>query len=143
MDCLPQLHLAAIHAQPGYQGDTIGLGVFCRLKNNQNAQQSAQQGTQQGTQQDWALGAGRFRNSLAEHSNYASAAYQPWTLRTVRFGGFGGIINGYSNYRNGGYFVYAGALASVPVSFGEIHLVGIPMTSHTPAVVEISVAVRF
>jgi hypothetical protein len=127
MDCLPQLHLAAIHAQAGYRGDTIGLGVFCRLA---------------GEKPDWSIGAGRIRNSVEGHSNYASMGYQPWAVGGVRLGGFAGTINGYS-YKNGGYFPYAGALASIPMPFGEVHLVGIPMTPHTPATVEFSIAVRF
>jgi hypothetical protein len=105
----------------------VGLGVFCRLK----AERS-----------DWSVGIGRFRNSVEGHSNYGSAAYQPWRFKVVRLGGFAGVINGYS-YRNGGYFPYAGALASIPVPFGEIHVVGIPNTPHTPATVEFSVAIRF
>jgi hypothetical protein len=88
------------------------------------------------------VGAGRFRNSVEGYSNYGSVAYQPWALKTVKLGGFAGVINGYS-YRNGGYFPYAGALASIPVAFGEIHVVGIPVTPHTPATVEISVTVKF
>ncbi len=127
MDCLPQLHLAAIHDVAGYRGDTQGIGVLCRLS---------------GIRNDWAAGAGRFRNSVAGYSNYLSMGYQPWQVGGVRLGGFAGAINGYA-YRNGGYFPYAGAIASIPMPFGEVHVVGIPTTPHTPATLEFSVSIKY
>ncbi len=127
MDCLPQLHIAAIHDVAGYRGDTYGLGVLCRLT---------------GVNDAWATAAGRFRNSVGGYSDYASMGYQPWTFAGVRLGGFAGMINGYA-YKNGGYFPYAGALASIPVSFGEVHVVGIPMTWRTPTTLELSVSIKF
>lgn len=128
MDCLPQLHVAALHDVAGYRGDTSGLGVLCRRPMLLGP--------------EWMAGAGRFRNSVAGYSNYVSMGYQPWTVQGVRLGGFAGIINGYP-YRSGGYFPYAGTMASVPFSFGEFHLVGLPMTPHSPSTLELSVSIRF
>jgi hypothetical protein len=127
MDCLPQLHLAAIHGEAGYRGNTHGLGVFCRLGPENEA---------------WATGIGRFRNSVAGYSNYALVGYQPYKLAGVRLGAFAGTMNGYV-YKNGGYFPAAGGLASIPVPFGELHVVGIPKNPYTPATLEFSITVRF
>ena len=85
LDCLPQIHVAAIHAQAGYNGDTPGLGVICR-------------------NDDTLLGAGFYRNSIAKHSNYATVGYQPFTAAGVRLGAFAGVVNGYE-YRDGNYFL--------------------------------------
>ena len=128
MDCLPQLHLAAIHDVAGYRGDTTGLGLICRRPVS--------------TWEDGLVGAGRFRNSVAGYSNYAAVGHQPWRLGSVRLGGFAGVINGYQ-YRNGGYFPFAAAMASVPVPFGEVHAVALPATSFSPTTFEISIAIKF
>lgn len=127
MDCLPQLHLAAIHDVAVYRGDTHGLGVLCRLSGANDA---------------WAGGVGRFINSVAGYSNYASMGYQPWRVGGVRLGAFAGVVNGYP-YKDGGYFPYGGAIATIPVPFGEVHVVGIPTTPRTPATLEFSVSVKF
>ena len=122
-DCLPQVHLAAVHAAAGYSGDTLGLGVVCRAER-------------------LLIGAGFYRNSMAQHSNYGMVAYQPIALGGVRLGVFAGMVNGYS-YRGGNYFPMAGLLSSLPLPIGELHMAVIPQTSVNPAVAEFSVAFKF
>lgn len=123
IDCLPQLHVAAIHEVAGYRNDTPGIGIICR-----NATILA--------------GAGFYRNSIAHRSNYAIIGYQPFTPMGIRLGVFAGIVNGYP-YRSGNYFVAGGVIASLPLTFGELYVVTTPHTSINPAVIEFSIALKF
>lgn len=98
MDCLPQLHLAAIHAPAGtYQSATPGLGALCR----------------DGV---WLAGAGALRNSLGRDSVYLMAGAQ--TDTPVRVGVVIGAISGYRDQPL--------PFAAVAVSYGNVHLTIIP-----------------
>lgn len=122
MDCMPQLHLAAIHAEPGYRGDTPGLGVLCR-------------------DGDLLAGAGLLRNSIGQRSAYAIAGWQPLRLGPVRIGAVAGAINGY-RYRDGAAMPFAAGVVSVPAGRAEIHLTVIPSSPVSPATLGLSLSWR-
>jgi hypothetical protein len=124
MDCLPQIHTIAIHAEPGYRGFVPGLGVFCR-------------------EDDWTAGGGRFQNSFALMSSYLALGYQPWRVGSVRLGALGGIIDGYP-INNGEVMPLAAGLASMALSWGEAHLIVNPLITHsTPLIMQLSFSFRY
>jgi hypothetical protein len=130
MDCQPQIHLAAIHAQAGYRGDTAGLGALCRERDGAAL-----------------LGAGFYQNSIGKHSNYVFAGLQPWAIGPVRVGAFAGVVNGYA-LKNGGYFVAGGAMASVPLAAvglpsATLHVIALPPTAQSPVTAGFSVSFKF
>lgn len=106
MGCLPHLHVAAIHADAEQRSFTPGLGVLCR-------------------ENDFMLGAGVFQNSIGKLSKYASVSWQPVHAGPVKIGAFGGVIDDYL-YKNGGAFLFGGAIASAPTSWGELHFTFVP-----------------
>lgn len=126
--CAPHINAFAIHQEGGYENTTPGLGVMCRS--------------------DTLLaGAGRYRNSVAQWSNYAAVGWQPLRLGQLRAGAFAGVVNGYP-YKNGAYFPFGGLIASHPWQFdkmrGEIHLTFIPKVQNiSPATLGVSYTVRF
>jgi len=124
MDCLPQLHTIAIHAEAGYQPDVPGLGVFCR-------------------DEDLAYGLGRYKNSIGAVSNYFAVGFQPWRMGALRYGFIGGAVNGYS-FNDGGYMPMAAGLISFPQSWGEAHLIVIPLiTGVTPLTIQLSFTMKY
>ncbi len=123
LDCLPLIHLAAVHAVAGYNSDTLGLGLICQ-KNSTLAS------------------IGRYRNSVTQHSNYALVGYQPVTWLGARWGAFAGMVNGYP-HRNGGYFPMGGIISSIPLPLGELHIAILPKTAINPVTAEFSVAIKF
>ena len=98
MDCLPQIHVAAIHAEHGYRSFTPGIGAFCRAGRA-------------------IVGAGGFRNSIGRGTAYAAGGYQ-WPVRSLRVGGYAGLATGYRPHP-----VPFGAML---VSAGHFHLSFIP-----------------
>ena len=105
MDCGPQLHLAAYHAEPGLRSAIPGVGVFCRTDNA------------------LILGAGAFSNSIGSRSSYVFAGYQPWQLGTVKIGAFGGVIDGYGR----GAMPWGALALSIPIyQRTELHISAIP-----------------
>lgn len=135
-ECMPHVHVGALHAEGGYENTTPGLGVLCR-------------------EGDALAGAGVYRNSVADTSLYAIVGWQPLTVAGVRLGGFLGVVNGYP-YRGGAFFPFGGAVASVPVprnvvrlvndgfKDGEIHLNYMPKVRDvSPHTLAISATARF
>jgi len=112
MDCLPHIHVAAIHADHGYRSFTPGIGAMCRGK--------------------YLLGAGVYKNSLGNGSAYAAAGWQPWTLWGVKIGGLAGVVSGYEEDR-------VVPLAALFVSYKHLHFSFIPeVKTKTPAVMGFS-----
>jgi hypothetical protein len=112
MDCLPHIHVAAIHADHGYRSFTPGLGVMCESK--------------------VLLGAGAYKNSLGDLSTYAAAGYQPWKLGALKIGALAGVATGYKHYD-------VVPLAAVLVSYKNLHFTFIPeVKTKTPAVLGLS-----
>lgn len=130
LDCQPQIHLAAIHAQAGYRGDTAGLGVLCRPADSA-----------------LVLGAGAYSNSIGRHSNYALAGLQPWALGPVRIGAFAGVVNGYE-HANGRYFVMGGGMVTVPLAAvglpsTDLQVTLIPPTAKSASAIGFSITFKF
>jgi hypothetical protein len=122
IDCAPQIHIAAIHAQAGYNNDTPGIGLLCPIANNTR------------------LAIGTYRNSLSMQSNYAAIAWQPLRLGPMRVGAMAGVVSGYRRD-----FTPMAALAvSVPVRAIELHMVAVPAVSGaSPATAALSVSFKF
>lgn len=91
-----------IDNQPGLRDANIGLGMEVRLDDT------------------WAATAGRFMNSDSVHSHYLGAYYRPWRVAGGQVGVMGGLINGYPNAFNGGWFP-----ALAPVATWERDMVGL------------------
>jgi hypothetical protein len=115
MDCLPQIHVAAIHAEAGYNTATPGIGVLC-------------------SDGVYLLGAGVYRNSVSKHSNYAIGGKYMGHINGVSYGLVGGMVDGYA--ARDGHFI---PLAGVVLTYKQLHLMLVPaVPSQSPALVEIS-----
>ncbi len=115
MDCLPILHIAALHSEPGFRTVTPGIGLRCKVGS------------------DVAVGAGFYRNSNKDGglSKYAMAAWQPIKLGPVDVGAFGGWVDGYE--RKGGRFA---PMAGLVGTFGKHNLlIAPPSKSGKPSLV--------
>jgi hypothetical protein len=122
MDCLPHIHIAAYHAEAGYNNNTPGLGVLCDAGG------------------DWRLAAGTYFNSVRKQSYYAGAAWQPVKIGAVKLGAYGGLATGYKPHA----VPFAAGVVSVPLGRAEFHLIAIPkVTGITPATAALSVTWRF
>ncbi|WP_291015032.1 hypothetical protein [Hydrogenophaga sp.] len=104
MDCLPHIHVAAIHApsEVEYKTFTPGIGVLCRKS-------------------DFFGGVGVYSNSHGNRSFYASSGWQPIKVGPVAIGAFAGVVDGYR--RGGGKFV---PMAGLMASWGHIHVIAWP-----------------
>ena len=124
MDCLPQLHVAAIHDVAGYRSEVPGLGVLCALPDER------------------IIGAGVYQNSVGAQSTYAIAGTYLGAIHGVRYGVIGGTVNGYPA-GNGDFIPMAAAIVSLPFNGIDVHLTFIPsVTNYTPTVVQLSVTFK-
>lgn len=120
--CALQLHIAAYHAEPGYNGNTPGAGLLCPVSDH------------------WRLAAGTYLNSLSEQSVYAGAAWQPVRLGPVKAGVFAGLASGYKDEA----VPFAALALSVPMGPLEAHLMVIPEVKDvTPATLAFPVSFGF
>ena len=99
---MPQIHVAAIHADPGYRVFTPGIGVLCR-------------------EESLSGGMGFYANSNGGKSAYGMAAWQPIKVMGARLGAFAGMVNGYR--RGGGNFV---PMAGIAATYGNVNLIAWP-----------------
>ncbi len=121
-DCAIQLHVAAYHASPGYNGDTPGAGVLCPI----------------GT--DLQAAAGTYYNSVRKQSEYMGIAWQPIHLGPVQVGAYGGMVSGYKIP----LLPMAAVVISVPLGRIGAHVLLIPeIREITPAVAALSVSFKF
>lgn len=120
MDCLPQIHAVAIHAQAGYETVTPGIGVLCR------------------SDQDWLLGTGVVRNSQGSRSLYAMGGWQPLRVGPLKVGAVIGAVNGYSAYKGG-----FGPMGGVFATYRHMHLLWIPPTPKSAAALAVSFTFNF
>ena len=117
MDCLPQLHVAAIHAEAGFNSFTPGLGVLCRKK-------------------DYLAGAGVYHNSIRKTSAYAIIGWQPWEVAGVKFGVVVGVATG--------YYQPIMPMAAGAISYRGVNLLLIPRVQGvTPATLALSFDLHF
>lgn len=118
MDCTPQLHTVAIHAQAGFETAVPGIGILC-------------------TQDSILAGVGTYHNSIGKQSNYALGGGYFATLGRIRFGAAAGVVDGYA--LNGGCTPMGVAIVSFPVAGVDVHLTLIPhVPKITPALVQFS-----
>ena len=112
MDCLPHLHLVAIHAERGYRSEIPGIGVLCREKKS-------------------LVGGGVYRNSVHRETAYLAAGWQPVEAGMMRLGVIAGMASGYRDYPV--------PIAAGFVSIGHLHLTLVPKVRNTtPATLGIS-----
>ncbi len=92
------LNLGALTHHPnqsrGYNENNSGLGLEYRFK------------------PDTSVMVGSFYNSVRRDTNYAAVNWQPLALGDWKLGLAMGVMNGYPDVENGGYFVAALPMAS-------------------------------
>jgi hypothetical protein len=121
MDCLPQLHVAAIHAEPGYNSVVPGLAILCKEDNV-------------------LLSTGIYQNSIGKRSNYIVGGQYLGSINKIRYGYIAGIVDGYA-VNDGNAIPMAAAIVSIPLDNMQIHLTFIPPVPHyTPMLVQFSVS---
>ncbi len=123
IDCGPQIHLAAIHAEGHYNTFVPGLAVLCVEDRN-------------------FASAGAYDNSIGNASLYAVGGRYLGKVSGVNYGLGAGVVNGYPV--NGGDFIpMAGAVLSWPLGKAIIHAFLVPaVRDYTPAFVQFSVSFR-
>lgn len=124
IDCQPQLHMVAIHAQAGYRDAVPGLAVLC-VKD-----------------QTEIISVGAYQNSLGAPSQYAVGGRYLGQVGSVRFGFIAGIVNGYP-VGNGDYIPMAAAVASVGLWGQTLHMTIVPpVEKYSPALVQLSISFK-
>jgi hypothetical protein len=118
MDCLPQIHTVAIHAEAGYNTVVPGLGILC-------------------AKDDYFAGAGVYKNSISKTSVYAQAGMYLLNTPYVKFGFLAGVVTGYPLHPvipMGGGVVTVGTGGT-----RAVHLLLVPKVSNVaPAFVQLS-----
>lgn len=115
MDCLPQLHVAAYHAEAHYRNDVPGLGVLCNSASN-------------------FLGAGVYSNSIGKQSEYITFGKYLYKQEYLKFGIVSGLVTGYRPET----LPMLGAV----VSYKHLHLFAIPpVEGVTPFTVQLSLTI--
>jgi hypothetical protein len=124
IDCLPQIHLAALHAEGHYNTFVPGLAVLC-------------------TKDDNFVSAGAYDNSIGNASAYAVGGRYLGKVRGLQYGVAAGTVNGYPA-NAGGFIPMAGAVISWSVGPQmDVHLLLVPaVQNYTPAFVQLSVSFR-
>ena len=123
MDCLPQLHIAAIHAEPGYNSVVPGIAVLCETE-----------------LKDLIVSAGIYQNQIGKRSNYIVGGQYLGAINGVRYGYIAGFVDGYQ-IRDKAPIPMGALIASIPMQEGSIHLTIIPPVPHyTPMLVQFSVS---
>ncbi len=117
MDCLPQLHTIAIHAEDGYRAAVPGLGILCKQKSN-------------------IAGIGFYQNSIGRQSEYLFAGRYLWRYKSASIGLIGGAVTGYWDSKPS---PLGGLVASISTRHGGVHFIGAPTVKNlTPAFVQVS-----
>lgn len=121
--CSVNLHVAALHGESGYETMTPGVGLLCDTP-----------------YADVRGSVGFFSNSLGHMSGYVGAAWQPWEVKGVRLGFFGGAINGYGH----GLMPMAAALVSFDLTPQHaVNLIVLPaIRGKTPLTLALTVEFR-
>ncbi len=125
MDCLPQIHTIAIHAEAGYRSVVPGIGILC------------ESGTVMGS-------VGGYSNSIGRVSDYAVVGKYFFERASIRFGVFTGLSTGYDKDINGDpssqLTPMMGMMISKELNWGPVHalnLVLVPQVNGlTPAFVQ-------
>jgi len=81
--------------------------------------------------EDFSLVAGTYHNSMRDQSTYAALAWQPLHLGPFRLGLLAGVIRGYPDVNNGGWFPMALPVISVEYGRVGVNLVVVPSTRAT------------
>jgi hypothetical protein len=120
MDCLPQVHVAAAHSQPGRESFVPGLGLMC-------------------SDDDMRYGVGAYQNSKGKGTVYATAGWMPFGLGPAMVGAAVGLATGYDVP----VAPIGGLAVQLPLAWGDIYALAMPRTSRSPAVLGLSFTVRF
>lgn len=121
-DCAPQLHIAAYHAAPGYNGDTPGIGALCDVR------------------PDTRVAVGTYFNSIRRQSYYGALVWQPLAVGPIKVGVLAGAVTGYGH----DVIPLAAFAVSLPAGRFELHGVFVPEApAVSPATAQISVSYNF
>jgi hypothetical protein len=122
--CAVLLHLASLHAAPGFSGDTPGAGLMCESG-------------------AYMVGAGQFKNSIGRASRYAVGGLTLGGVGPLKLGAVVGVIDGYKP--GGRWQPVAAGLVSVDMGRGlGLRFLAIPRVSGvSPATLHLAVSVGF
>jgi hypothetical protein len=121
IDCQPQLHIAAIHAEAGYRTAVPGLALLC-------------------INDELILSVGAYQNSIGKHSNYIVGGMYLGAVGSIRYGVIAGAVDGYQ-INNGNAIPMAAGIVSFPFMGHSMHLTLIPpVPNYTPALVQVSLS---
>lgn len=111
------MHVAAYHAEAGYNNDVPGAGVLCIKEGH-------------------ILAAGTYVNSVYKRSNYAVVGH----YITTHFAVIGGVVDGYKV--DGGITPLLAGVVSIPVTKSiAAHVLLIPPVPNlTPATAQLSIS---
>ncbi len=76
--------------------------------------------------EDFTLSAGEYRNSMREHSTYASLSWQPLHLGPLRIGAMAGAVRGYPDINHGGWSPMAAPVISIEYGRLGANLIYVP-----------------
>ena len=123
MDCHAQIHMAALHAEPGYNSVVPGLGMLCY-----------------NPELNLLTAVGAYQNSVGKQTNYIVGGRYLGAIDGVRYGYIAGFVDGYP-VGAGKPIPMAAGIVSIPLQGGELHLTLIPPVPHyTPMLVQFSVS---
>ena len=121
IDCQPQLHIAAIHAEAEYRSFVPGLAMLC-------------------VDGAHIVSVGAYQNSLGAASIYAVGGLYLGKVGRVRYGFIAGIVNGYP-VGNGDFIPMAAGVISFPFMGETGHITIVPpVEKYSPALVQFSVS---
>lgn len=89
---------------------------------------------------EWAIVAGRYKNSVNRKTNYFGAAYTPWSWHDLRFGLVLGVADGYPKLNKGKWFSMLTPIVTYENGRFGANLIIIPTISES---VKGAVAVQF
>ncbi len=102
MDCLPQIHMVAIHSEPGYRSLVPGVGLLCE-------------------KDSYILGGGQYSNSIGRMSAYVMVGKYLFEYDSTRIGAIAGGVTGYDTGTPMGSAPLAGMTLTKEVHWGPIH----------------------
>lgn len=76
--------------------------------------------------EDFTLSVGEYRNSMRDHSTYATVTWQPLHLGPVRFGATAGAVRGYPDVNHGGWSPMAAPVISIEYGRVGANLIYVP-----------------
>jgi len=125
IDCLPQIHMVAIHATPGYQDTVPGFAALCEYDR-------------------YLAGVGTYKNSIGRVSEYAMVGAYAFQYEKFRVGAIAGVVNGYRD--DNGVSPLGGVITSYKLNWHGIDslntLLVPPVQGLTPAFIQFNITLE-